>query len=348
LAKPNDLHNPSQFWLDATSWLVRFGNYYAFKAQGNTGPVRRLIPLHPSAVSIRQDLTDPLAITYFVTFANGQHQEYTPGQILHARGPARDGFKGDSIVMDVAEAIALEIAAEKFGASYFGNGAMPGLVFKYAPGSMGFKTDEEAKKFTDDIQKVFAKSGRFKSLLVPKGIELGDPLTVDNDKAQFLATRQYQRTVIAGAFGVPPHLVGDLSKGTFNNVEQQSLAFVQNVVQPYVTIFEQAMEQSLLTDEELAQGIIIRFDIDAALRADFKTRQEGLNIQRNAGVINANEWRDYEGLNPISDEDGGEEYWRQGQSGQSAKPPTDDNPKPAEPEPTDDNADDGDEEDAND
>src|SRR5262249_14342476 len=157
--------------------------------------------------------------------------------------------------------------------------------------------------------------GRHRALMLPKGIELGESIITNNEQAQFLATRQYQRTVIAGAFGVPPHLVGDLTKGTFNNVEQQSLAFVQNVVQPYVSIFEAAMEQALLTKEDRASGIIIRFDIDGALRADFKTRQEGLKIQREMGEINADEWREEEGRNPIGGVEG-ESYWTRGPSGQ--------------------------------
>jgi HK97 family phage portal protein len=335
LAKPNEVHNPSKFWLDATSWLVRWGNFYCWKGQGLTGPVRRLIPLHPGSVTIVESMTDPLAITYRVSFRNGQQQEYQPSQILHARGPARDGIRGDSPVMDVREAIALEIAAEKMGGSVFGNNAMPGIIFNYAPGSQGFKTDEEAQKFVQRIQDVFAKKGRFKSLLLPKGIETGDPIPVENEKAQFLQTRMYQRTVIAGAFGVPPHLVGDLSKGTFRNVEEQNTSFVQNAVAPFCTYFEAAVEQSLLTDEDRANGVIIRFDIDGALRADFKTRQEGLKIQREMGVLNADEWREEEGRNPIPD-GSGRIYWTKGPSGQGAdndsSESVDDQPSQAEEE----------------
>jgi len=142
--------------------------------------------------------------------------------------------------------------------------------------------------------------------------------------------------VIAAAFGIPPHLVGDLSRGTFNNVEQQSIDFTTGVILPIVRSFEAAMERALLTDEDRASGVIIRFNLMGILRGDFKSRQEGLNIQRNAGVINANEWREMENMNPISDEDGGELYWMKGTSGQGGDPaaqpgeggnaPTDDQP----------------------
>ena len=116
--------------------------------------------------------------------------------------------------------------------------------------------------------------------------------------------------MIAGAFGVPPHLVGDLERATFNNVEQQDQDFTLNVVMPVAQAFEAAMERDLLTDQDRASGIVIRFNLDSILRADFKSRQEGLRIQRDAGVINANKWREIEGHNPISDDDGGNDYLR--------------------------------------
>lgn len=313
LRKPNDWQVATSYWLDATSWLVRYGNHYAYKARGVTGPILRLEPLIPSAVSVEQD--DDLTVRYFVTRASGGRVEYDPSQIHHVRGPARNGLVGDSPVMDVREAIALEIAAEKMGASVFGNGAMPGIVFKYAEASQGHKTDEERSAFVNEFQAAYAKKGRFRAILMPKGIEMGTPIGVENDKAQFLETRQYQRTVIAGAFGMPPHMVGDLSKGTFNNVEQQSISFRQNVVLPYARMFESAMEAQLLTDEDRRAGVIIRFNLDGALRGDFKSRQEGLQIMRQNGAINADEWRENEGMNPRADGRGGN-YWDQGPSGQ--------------------------------
>ncbi|MPZ58449.1 MAG: phage portal protein [Rhizobiales bacterium] len=322
LNRPNDWQTRTSYWLDATSWLIRYGNHYAFKARGTTGPIRRLEPLLPSAVTVEQD--DDLTVRYLVIQRSGGRRELRPDEVHHARGPARDGLIGNSPVIDMREAIALEIAAEKMGAAVFGNGATPGMIFEFMEGSQGFRTDEERRQFIEDFGQAYGKRGRFRAMLMPKGIKLGTPITVENEKAQFLETRQYQRTVIAGGFGVPPHLVGDLSKGTFNNVEQQSIAFVQNVVLPYVKMFESAMEAQLLTVEDRNSGVIIRFNLDGALRGDFKSRQEGLQIQRQNGVINANDWREHEGMNPISPEDGGDEYWRQGPSGQSGQTAADD------------------------
>ncbi len=260
---------------------------------------------------------------------------------MHARLGSRDGLIGDSPVIDLRDAIAMEIAAEKMAGTVFGNNALPGLVFQFAEGFAGFKTDEERTKFVAEFTANYGKQNRFASFMLPKGIEIRDAMPIENEKAQFLQTRQFQRSVIAGGFGVPPHLVGDLTKGTFNNVEQQSIDFVNSAVMPFIRVFEAAMDRSLLTDEDRRAGTIIRFDLSEAFQGDFKSRQEGLNLQRMAGVINANEWREREGLNPISTGDGGEEYYKQGPSGQNADPkasePTEEKPddedEPAQPKP---------------
>lgn len=320
LKAPNAFQTESSYWLDATSSLIRYGNFYAFKARGKTGPIRALNPLHAGSTDVVQN--DDLSLTYKTTLESGKFLESPPSKIHHVRGPARNYFKGDSPVMDVSETIALEIAAESFGATFFGNGAMPALIFKFMEGFQGFRTDQERRQFVEDFQQSYGKKGRFRALLMPNGIEVDDPVGIDNDKAQFLETRKLQRSIIAGAFGVPPHLVGDLERGTFSNIEHQSLEFIQAVVLPYCRAFETAMERDLLTDEDRRSGVIIRFNLDGALRGDFKSRQEGHAIMRLNGVINANQWRKNENLNPISKEDGGDEYWRQGPSGQSASPPS--------------------------
>jgi HK97 family phage portal protein len=325
LNKPNQWQDKTAFWLDATSNLVRHGNVYFYKSRGSTGPILQLLPLAPGSVDIKQD--DDWNVTYTAGLAGGGRREFRMDEILHARSASRNGIKGDSPVMDVREAIALEITAEKMGGSVFGNSAMPSLVFKHAATSRGFETEEEEKAFLDSFQAAYGGKGRFKTMMLPFGMEL-DTVPVEAEKAQFLATRQYQRSVIAGAFGVPPHLVGDLSRGTFNNVEQQSLDFIVSVVLPYVRMFESAMERCLLTDEDRRGGIVIRFNLDAALRGDFKSRQEGLKIQREMGVINPNEWREMEGMNPISEDDGGEAYWMKGPSGQGEEPAAETPPEP--------------------
>jgi HK97 family phage portal protein len=345
LQAPNDWQDPVAFIADAVSALVRHGNWFAWKSRGSTGPIRRLYPLDPRSVQITQELD--WSVLYRTTLKDGRYEELSPDGIVHARGPARDLLKGDSIVTDIREAIALEIQAERMGAAVFGNSALPSMVFKFEEGFQGFKTDEERAAFIDGFNQVYSKQGRFKAMLLPKGVGVDSSAPAENEKAQYQETRQYQRTVIAGAWGVPPHMVGDLAKGTFNNVEQQSLDFVNNVVLPYVRMLEAAFNKSLFTDEDKRAGRIVRFNLAGALRGDFKSRQEGLNIQRQAGVISPNDWRAVEGMNPLKPADGGDLYWQKGPSGQGgeddpgSKPTGEDGKKPGEEAPANDDESEG-------
>ena len=274
--------------------------------------------MQSSSVTPHQD--DSYNVVYRVAQKNGA-REYTPDKLFHARGPARDFLTGDSPVIDVRDTIALEILAEEFGVTFFKNGALPMMVFNFSEGSAGFRTVEQEKQFIDDFQRAFSGGNKHKALLTPKGIDPPSAIEFSHDKAQFLETRQFQRNVIAGAFGVPPVYVGDLTDAHYNNVEFEDQGFITNVVLPVARAFESAMERDLLTDEDRRNGIAIRFNLDAILRADFKSRQEGLKMQREMGVINANEWREVEGMNP---REGGDEYYEQGPSGQNMNMGNDD------------------------
>ena len=310
LNQPNDYQTKVNYWLDATSQLLRYGNAYSFKSRASRGPIRRLIPVNAGNTVAK--FNDANGVIYQNTSPAGQSNDWTLKELMHARGPARDFINGDSPVTDIKEAIGLEIAAEEYGALFFGNGAVPLMVFQLMAGFKDFKDDDARREFLASVRDTLGGGNRHKAFLLPKGMELaaGDSSNIANDKAQFLETRKFGRTVIAGAFGVPPHLVGDLERATFNNVEQQDSDFTINVVLPYARIFEAAAERDLLTPEDRKNGVIIRFNLDAIQRADFKTRQDGLQIQRLNGVISANEWRERENLNPLGDDDGGDDYWQ--------------------------------------
>jgi HK97 family phage portal protein len=313
LRQPNEWQSRYDYWQDAASTYIRHGRYIAKIGRGTTGPIRRLYPVNPSGVEIKQDSS-----TLAVTFRRG-NDEWSFNMVHFVRGPSRDFFSGDSPVNDVSTTISLEIAAEEFGSSFFSNGAVPLLVLRHMQGVKGFKTTEDEKKFVDDFQSAFSGNKRHRALLLPAGIETGDPVRIDNDKAQFLQTRQLQRTIIAGAFGVSPYHVGDLTSGKYNNVEQQSEDFTLNVIMPIAQSFESAMERDFLTPSDRNAGIKIRFNLDAELRAAFIDRQTGLQIQLQNGVITPNDWREIEGRTPRTD-DGGDQFQQSVQTQNGVKP----------------------------
>jgi HK97 family phage portal protein len=313
LARPNSWQTSADYFGDSAATFVKHGKFFAVKGQGMTGPIRSLTPVHPSCVVLEQDSN--MNVTARITTEGGMRQRvYEMWEVHHVRQRSADFLNGDSPVFKAKDAIALEIAAQRFGSEFFGNGAMPGMVFKYLENFRGHTSEDQRKEFIRSVEASYGKGKRFRAMLLPHGIEEAQQVEINNDKAQFLDTRKLQRNIIAGAFGVPPHLVGDLERGTFSNIEHQSQEFLNKVILPYARIFEAAMERDLLSDDDRRMGVVIRFNLDAIQRADFKTRQEGMKIQREMGVINANEWREREGMNP---REGGEEYYEQGPSGQN-------------------------------
>jgi HK97 family phage portal protein len=334
---PNDNQSRVDFWGDAASSYLRWGVFYAYKGRGTTGPIRFLDPLKAGAMSV--DTTTQWPTVLYRYGDGGTAREYGAKQLLIVRGPSRDFVTPYSPVNDVAGSIGLEIAAEEFGLSFFRNGALPLMVFRFMQGHKGFKTAEQEKQFVEDFQKALGGSKRHRAMLLPAGMETGDPVSVENDKAQMIETRRYQRTVIAGAFGVPPQYVGDLERATFNNAEQQTLQFTADVIYPIVQRFEASLERDLLTDEDWRSGVVIRFNLDSILRADFKSRQEGLQIQRQNGVLSADEWREIEGKNPLPSGKGGEDYLMPANMMVAGQPPPADPAAPPQEENEDDTED---------
>ena len=133
------------------------------------------------------------------------------------------------------------------------------------------------------------------------------PISISPNEAQFLETRKFQINEIARIFRVPPHMVGDLEKSSFSNIEQQSLEFVKYTLDPWVSRWEQNMMRSLLTAEE-KPTYFIKFNVDGLLRGDYQSRMNGYAIGRQNGWMSANDIRELENLDRIPAELGGDLY----------------------------------------
>ena len=127
------------------------------------------------------------------------------------------------------------------------------------------------------------------------------------EEAQFLETRKFQLNEIARLYRIPPHMIGDLDKSSFNNIEQQSLEFVKYTLDPWVIRWEQALQKALLLPGEKGK-YFVKFNLDGLLRGDYKSRMEGYATGRQNGWLSANDIREMENMNPISDEEGGNLY----------------------------------------
>jgi len=132
-------------------------------------------------------------------------------------------------------------------------------------------------------------------------------ISMPNNEAQFLETRKFQVTEICRIFRVPPHLVADLERATFSNIEFQGISFAVHTIRPWLVRIEQSMNRALFSEKEKGR-YYVRINMDGLMRGAYKERMEGYAIARQNGWLSANDIRELENLNPISDEDGGNAY----------------------------------------
>lgn len=278
--------------------LLLWGNAYAqIIKRGNQ--ITELWPLHPAYVRVeRESVTNKLVYRY-----TGGTQEivYSSEQILHISGLSFDGIKGLSPISMARETIGLAQATEEFGSRFFSNGARPGGILQH-PGIV--KDPERLRKSWEEVYKGVQNS--HKVAVLEEGMtykEIGIP---PND-AQFLETRKFQLNEICRIFRVPPHLIGDLERATFSNIEYQSIDFVVHTIRPWLVRWEQAIQKALIPEEERAI-YFAKFTVDGLLRGYFKTRMDGYAVGRQNGWYSANDIREFEDLNPIPEEMGGDLY----------------------------------------
>jgi HK97 family phage portal protein len=195
------------------------------------------------------------------------------------------------------EALGLTLSLEEYGARYFGNGAKPGGVLEH-PEILSEEAAKNLRKSWNEMHEGLSNSHRI--AILEEGMKYKQ-LGLAPEDSQFLESRQFQKREIAQIFRVPLHKLADLEKTSYASSEQQSIEFVQDCIRPWLERIEQAISFKLLSDRELDK-ILVQFHVDSLLRGDSKTRNEVLQIQRQNGVITANQWREAEGMNPHEDE----------------------------------------------
>ena len=224
-----------------------------------------------------------------------------PEDVLHIPGLGFDGLVGYSPIAMAKNAIGLAIATEEYGAKFFANGAAPGGVLEH-PGTI-----KDPQRVREAWQSQFGGSGNANKIAVLEEGMKYTPISISPEQAQFLETRKFQINEIARIFRVPPHMVGDLEKSSFSNIEQQSLEFVKYTLDPWVVRWEQAISRTLLTPEE-KKCYFAKFNLDGLLRGDYQSRMNGYAIGRQNGWMSANDIRELENLDRIPPEEGGDLY----------------------------------------
>lgn len=292
--------------------LLLWGNAYSQIIRNGKGEVVALYPLMPDRMKVDRDEHGRLYYEYTVYDADdvdgrkgtdrvGRTVRLQPHDVLHIPGLGFDGLVGYSPIAMAKNAIGLAIATEEYGSKFFANGAAPSGVLEH-PGTI-----KDPSRVRESWQATFGGSGNANKIAVLEEGMKYTPISISPEQAQFLETRKFQIDEIARIFRVPPHMIGDLEKSSFNNIEQQSLEFVKYTLDPWVSRWEQAMVRALLTPEE-KKKYFFKFNVDGLLRGDYQSRMNGYATARQNGWMSANDIRELENLDRIPAEQGGDLY----------------------------------------
>lgn len=305
--EPNTEMSSFVFRETLMSHLLIWGNAYAQIIRDGAGRVVALYPLLPNKMTVSRDKNGEIYYIYTTTSdENPNFKDYgsvvlRKQDVLHIPGLGFDGLVGYSPIAMAKNAVGMTIATEEYGASFFANGANPGGVLEH-PGVL-----KDPKKVRDSWNEVYRGTANVHKIAVLEEGMKYQQIGIPPEEAQFLETRKFQINEIARLYRIPPHMVGDLEKSSFSNIEQQSLEFVKYTLDPWVIRWEQAMQRSLLLPKE-KQEFFIRLNVDGLLRGDYQSRMNGYSVARQNGWLSANDIREMEDMNPIPDEEGGNLY----------------------------------------
>lgn len=279
--------------------LLLYGNSYTQIIRSGRNHIVGLYPLLPDKMEVDRDSKGTLTYTYTTT--DGKQVLLDPMDVLHIPGLGFDGIVGYSPIALERNAIGLGIATEEYGSKFFENGARPSGILTH-PGTV-----KEPKRLRDSWNAAYGGSSNSGKVAILEENMTYTPISLPNNEAQFLETRKFQVEEICRIFRVPPHLIGDLSRATFSNIEHMSIDFAVHTIRPWLVRIEQAMNRALFVENEKGH-FYVQFNIDGLMRGDYKSRMEGYAIARQNGWMSANDIRALENLNPIAQEEGGDAY----------------------------------------
>ena len=285
-------------------WQVNAGNAYAEIVREGKHPEAPLVslhPLHPGRVKVMRDDGG----MYYEIHNPGREPSFLePWQMLHLPSIiTHDGFVGRGVIEHARETIGAGIAAEKYGANWFGNSAVPKIVIEH-PGRWN---DETRNAFRKEWKQIY---GGFDGdrIAILQGGAVAKPLSISAEDSQFLETRQFDVEEIARWYGIPPHLLQHLLRATFNNVEELGIDFVRYGLMPWLEIWEQSCRMKLFTPDE-QEDLFVEHNVDALMRGNAAARANFYTAMTNAAIMNRNECRKLENLDPV---EGGDVFLVQG------------------------------------
>lgn len=289
--EPNPWMTKMEFFEVVTAHLNLRGNHYSYIVSEDQATIDYLLPLNPARVEVQWRSGK---VVYIFTDDQGRKMLLMPREIFHVKGLSTDGIKGRSPIEVAREVVGLGIVTQEMAARLYSNDARPGGVIEH-PGELG---DEGMKNLMESWKAAHTGVAKaHKPAILEEGAKWHQ-VGMTSEDAQFLESRRFQVEEIARVFRVPPHLVGDLSKATYSNIEQQNIDFVQKTILPWASRIESAVKRCLFSpDDKLTY--YPKFNLDGILRGDIETRFKAYGAGRQWGIFSTNDIRELEEMNPV-------------------------------------------------
>ena len=290
--EPNSIMSSFTFFETATAHAVGHGNGYAQIRRDGAGRVRALWPIKPSIV------TPKLKDNTLVYEVDGRGNAIRHDSIVHVQGMGSDGVQGYNPIALAREAVGLAFAAERTGAALFGNGSRPSGIL-----STEQELDPEQREaLRVEWERLHGGSTNANRTAIVDGGLTWQQTSMSNEDSQFLETRKFQVTEIARLFRIPPHMLADLDRATFSNIEHQDLAFIKHTLRPWLVRWEKELNRKLLLPSERVK-YFIEFNVDGFERGDLASRAAALTTMTGGPIMATNEAR---ALMNLPKKDGGD------------------------------------------
>lgn len=287
--RPNNEMTAFSFRETLVAWALTWGNGYAeIQRDAGNRPVA-LWPIGPDRVECKRDDN---GIYYEVSNGSGPKSIIGPENIYHLHGLGYDGLTGYSVISYAARSVGLGMAADQFGASFFGNNAVLGGYLEH-PGKLGETAYDRLKDWVNQRK---GPNEAFKPAILEEGMKWTQA-GIPPEDAQFIEARKLTVNDMARWFRVPPHKIGDLERATFSNIEEQSISYVNDTLVSWVTRLEQEAQFKLIGPRSSAD--YTKINLKGLLRGSSKDRAEFYREMRNMGVYSVNEIRALEDENSI-------------------------------------------------
>jgi HK97 family phage portal protein len=269
---PNPEMTAFSFWEAAGVSLCLYNNFYAELEWDSVGRLRAMWPLFPNRIEKKRTASGAIVFDYET---DDGPVRFIGDDILHIPGCLSiDGTVATSLVKYAREAIGLGLAPQKFQSAFYKNNARPGMYLTTAQALNG----EQRKRIIeawDDVHKGIQGAG--KTGVLEGGLELKVPSVTQKD-SEFSATRDFQLLETCRVLRIPPHMMADLSRATFSNIENQDIGLAKHTMSPYCRRSEQALKLRVLG---IRNQFYVKFAMDELMRGDLLSR-----INANAQAIN--------------------------------------------------------------